>query len=139
MKKLWILAITGLFFFASCGNKAKEVPAVEPQQEECQETKSCCKELTEEQKADIAAWDDWANQTDEKKQDLLAKSKECIDKTLAECKEGECSEKCHEFKSKWETWATLSVDNQKALVDEFKEMAKAKCEKEGCCKEEAKK
>ena len=142
MKKFMFVAIAGLFVFASCGNKAKEVTT--ETEEVTQVDTKCCKELTEEQKADCAAWKDWDNQTPERKQELVNKKKECIDKCMAE-KEAKCAEskeactktdeekaKCAEFKAKWDAFATLTVDEQKALIDEIK------CCKESkkCCKEE---
>ena len=131
-----MIAIASVFFFASCCNKAKETPVED-------EAATCC-ELTEEQKADKAAWEDWDNQTDEQKDELLAKAKECIDKKMAEKAEkcdGEqkevCPEKaakCAAFKAKWEDWDNLDRDAKKALVDETRECCKKKCEKEGQCK-----
>ncbi len=145
MKKLWMLAIAGLFFFASCGNKPAEV-TTEPEAEvktDATECQSACKELTEEQKAEIAAWEDWANQTPEKKEELVAKRKECIDKKMSECcgeKKEECPEqaaKCAEFKAKWDNWNNLDIEAKKALIDEKMSCCKKKCEGkggEGCCK-----
>lgn len=139
MKKLMIVAIAGLFFFASCGNKAKETAVVEPvQQEECQNAdKPCCKEMTEEQKADMEAWKNWDNQTAEKKQELLNKRKENIDKAMAEMNaQGEVPVEFTEFQTKWNNWGNLSVDEQKTLVEEFKGNCASKCGKDkACCKE----
>jgi len=145
MKKLWMIAIAGVFFFASCCNKPKEV-ATEQGEEQTEETK-CCKELTEEQKAAMAAWEDWDNQTPEKKAELVANAKECIDKKMAEHAEKhdgeqkemcpEKAEKCAAFKAKWEKWDELNIEEQKALIDEKMEFCHKNCEKkeaEGCCK-----
>lgn len=146
MKKLFMIAIAGLFFFASCGNKPV-TPAEEPVKEECNK-EQCCKELTEEQKAEMEAWNDWDNQTDEKKAELLANRKACIDQKMAEKKEckkegeepsEECKAKCAERQAKWDSWATLTMDEQKALIDEFGGCCKKECahgEGEGCCKGE---
>ena len=142
MKKLWMIAIAGVFFFASCANKTAQV---EPETDG-QETEQCC-QLTDEQKADLAAWEDWANQTDEQKVELIAKMKACFDQKMAEnaencegVQEEVCPEKaakCAEFKAKWESWETLTIDEQKELIDAKMNCCKAKCEaKEGCTKEE---
>lgn len=146
MKKLFIIAIAGLFTFASCGKKAVE-PATEPVQTEQECEKKC--ELTEEQKAEMEAWANWDSQTDERKAELVANKKACLDKCMAEkaekC-EGEtekCPEKeakCAEMKAKLDNWDNLTIDEKKALLDEF---APKKCCKgegheggEGCCKGE---
>lgn len=132
-----MIAIAGLFFFASCGNKAA-APA-DPVKEECQQEK-CCKELTEEQKAEMEAWKDWDNQTDEKKAELIGMRKACIEEKMGKCDAAkeECPEKaakCAEFKAKWDNFDNLTIDEQKALIDEF-----GCCKKEGekCCKDEQK-
>ena len=142
MKKLWMIAIAGVFFFASCCNKPTEV-ATEPEEEQTEETK-CCKELTEEQKAFFADWDAWESQPDERKAELLESAKKCIDKQMAEHAEkcdGEkekCPkmvEKCAAFKEKWEKWETLTPQEKKDLIDEKMEGCKKNCEKkESCCK-----
>ena len=136
MKKLWMIAIAGVFFFASCGNKAKQVTT----ETEEPEVAKCCDELTEEQKADCAAWEDWDNQTPERQEELVAKMKECFDAKMAEKAEKcdaeqkeECPEKaakCAEFKAKWDSWETLTIAEKKALLDEAKSCCcKKKCEK----------
>jgi len=142
MKKLWMIVIVAVFFFASCGNKAKDVTL--GTDEQATETK-CCKQLTEEQKADLAAWEDWDNQTIEKKQELVVKMKECIDNKMAKKAEKcagekemcpEKAEKCAAFKAKWEDWDNLDLEEQKVLVDEFKAVAK-KCKVKKECAEAA--
>ena len=133
MKKLFTILVAGIFVLASCGNK----PAPVVDEPEVQEEKGCCHEMTEEQKADMAAWEDWANQTEEQQVVLLDKFKACIDAKMAE--KGECTEecpeaakKCEEFKAKWATWETLDIAAKKALIDEVKCCKKECCKKEGC-------
>ncbi|MDR3047572.1 MAG: hypothetical protein LBU51_08190 [Bacteroidales bacterium] len=157
MKKLWMVAVVCAFVFASCGNKA---PKTEENQTCDQTEQKCCKEMTEEQKADCAAWKDWDNQTDEAKAQLVEKFKTCIDTKMAEAKKcceakkdgadkKECTEKkecpekaakCAEFKAKWDNWENLTIDEKKALIDQKMECCKAKCDKEkkGCCDKEKK-
>lgn len=155
---LTLVTIGLLAALTSCGGTDKPKDAAKETKTECADKKDsacckekkegCCKELTEEQKADMAAWNDWDNQTPEKKQELVTKRKECIDKRMAEkkekceAKEGEekkeCPEaakKCAEFKAKWDNWANLTIDEQKALIDECTACCKKACEKkEGECK-----
>lgn len=140
MKKLLMIVVAGLFVFSSCGNNktAETVTTETTVQEECtQGEKGCCKEMTEEQKADMEAWKNWDNQTAEKKQELLAKRKEMIDQKMAEkgeCQKEGCSEECKtrnaELKAKMDNWANLTMDEQKALVDGFG----GGCNKDGGCK-----
>ena len=107
----------------------------------------CHHEMTEEQKADMAAWEDWANQTDEKKADLLNKRKECFDKMVAEkkAKEEEMAAKKAAFEEGMANWDNLSLDEKKALFDNMPCCGEGphpgcghKCHKEGehkCCKD----
>jgi hypothetical protein len=141
MKKLMMIAMVGLFIFAACGNKTKEAaPAEAPQPKECQKgDEPCCPEMTAEQKADCEAWKSWDTQTAEKKQELVAKRKEFIDKMIVEreAKKAEMEAKMADYKAKLATWEKLSVDQQKALVDEFDALSchKMPNDKPGCCKE----
>lgn len=146
-KTLLSLLIVGVMAsFVSCGNNKKEAAtetdATEVKKECCEAEKSCCKEMTEEQKADMAAWNDWDNQTAEKKDELLGKFKACIDKKASECgTKEECAEKkeacpekeaaCAAFKAQLANWDNLTVDEKKVLIDSM-----PKCDKEkACCKE----
>ena len=144
MKKLAVLVSALCFVFVGCNCNA---PATEPTTEDstkCEGKKECC-QMTEEQKADMEAWNDWDNQTAEKQAELVAKRKACIDKKMAEkaekcdaTKEEQCPEKkakCEEMKAKWDKWETLTIDEQKALLDEMKCCGKKKCCKEGDKKE----
>jgi hypothetical protein len=142
MKKLMMIAVAGLFLFASCGNKTQEAaPAEEPQQKECQKGDSpCCKEMNPEQKADCEAWKNWDSQTAEKKQELITKRKECVHKMIVEreAKKAEMEAKMADYKAKLATWDKLTVDQQKALIEEFDALSchKMQGDKPGCCKEE---
>ncbi|MDR1758400.1 MAG: hypothetical protein LBR51_05540 [Bacteroidales bacterium] len=142
MKKIMMIAVAAMFVFASCGNKPKadEVVAEGTPQEET----PCCKEMTEEQKADCADWKNWENLTPERQDELLLKSKECIDKKMAECAEKcegkeepacpEAKAKCEAFKASWENWENLEKEAKKALIDEFRANC---CKAKKCCKKEA--
>jgi hypothetical protein len=153
MKKLVVLIGLVCFVFTACNNKTTqtEEPQQEPQQEQkCEEQKGCCSEMTEEQKAEMEAWKDWDNQTDERKAELVASGKACLDKMMAEkkscCeqKEGEekkecCKDKeakCAEMKAKFDNWDNMTVEEKKALLDGVAACCKEKCCKEGEKKEE---
>jgi hypothetical protein len=146
MKKLAVLISVCCFVFASCNNKPAPEQVDEVAPETCEAKKECC-QMTEEQKADMAAWKDWDNQTIEKKEELVAKCKACIDKKMAEKKEQcdaekteACPEKkakCEEMKAKFDNWDNLTLDEKKALLDEMS-CCKKKCCKDGekkCCKD----
>ncbi|MDR2979191.1 MAG: hypothetical protein LBV02_01920 [Bacteroidales bacterium] len=144
MKKLFIIAVAGVFTFASCGKKPQPVEPeiIQTEEQKCDSTHKCCKELTPEQKAEMDAWNNWDNQTPEKKAELVENRKACIDKMMAE-KAGQCEStkeecpekaaKCAEMKAKMDNWANLTVEEKKALLDEFKPCKK---EGEGCCRGE---
>lgn len=134
MKKLWMIAIASVFFFASCGNKAVEPTVEEPVAEE-----KCC-ELTEEQKADFEAWNNWSSLTEDVQKELVARMKVFFDQKMAEKAEKcdaeqaevcpEKAAKCAEFKAKWEDWDNLTLEAQKELIDAKIECCKKKCEAE---------
>ena len=142
MKKLMMIAVAGLFIFASCGNKTQEpVPVQEPQQKECQKgDQPCCPEMTAEQKAECDAWKNWDSQTAEKKQELVTKRKEFIDKMIAErdAKKAEMEAKMADYKAKLAKWNTLTVEEQKMLIEEFDALSchKMPNDKPECCKEQ---
>ena len=126
MKKL-TLAIAALsFVLVSCNNQPKPEQAVGNQpKQECENQKGqhkCCKDMSEEQKAMFEAWKDWDNQTPEKKAELIAKRKECIDKKIVEqeTREAEMKVKKGEFKAKWANFDKLDIEAQKVLIDEFR-------------------
>ena len=138
MKKLAMLISVCCFVFVSCNNQPAQAPE-ESTEHKCEGHKKCCKELTEEQKADMEAWKNWDSQTTEKKEELVAKRKECIDNRMAKkqekCdaeKKEECpakAAKCAEMKAQFENWDNLTLDEKKALLDEM-----PCCGKKQCCK-----
>ena len=81
----------------------------------CGEKKCGHHEMSEEQKADMAAWEDWANQTDEKKAELLNKRKACYDQKKAQ--EAEMAPIKAEFDAKMANWDNMSLDEKKDLFD----------------------
>lgn len=122
MKKLLFLLIPAFMLGACCNNESKNCPeeneAIEGEHHCCKDgDHKCHHEMTEEQKADIAAWEDWANQTDEKKAELLNKRKECFDKKMAEKDEQEAKRAA--IKEKMANWDNLSLDEKKAIFDEM--------------------
>lgn len=145
MRKLFIIAIAGLFSFASCGNKpaATTEPEVTQEETKCEGEHKCCKELTPEQKAEMEAWNNWDTQTDEQKAELVEKRKECIDKFKAE-KEAKChategeqkeecpekAAKCAKMKETLDNWDNLTIEDQKAFFDAMAAECKEKCNKE---------
>jgi len=160
MKKLLFLLVPAFLLVACCNNEPKQ-EAAEGEQKCCNKEgehkcckegeHKCCHEMSEEQKADMAAWEDWANQTDEKKAELLNKRKECYDKMVAEKKarEEEMAAKKAAFEEGMANWDNLSLDEKKALFDNMPCCGKChkghgchhgegKCCKEGehkCCKD----
>jgi len=145
MKKLMILLAVACLVCVSCGPRTEK--ATEPAQE------SCCS-LTPEQVAMFENWELWA-ELEEGQQELVCEMKAFLDECIAqykekkekcEPKEGEevkevCPEKaakCAEFKAKWEAFETLTLEEQKELLDQKLACIKAKCCKEkgeGCKKE----
>lgn len=155
MKKLFFLLVPAFMLVACCNNEPKQ-EAAEGEHKCCNKEgeHKCCKdgehkchhEMSEEQKADMAAWEDWANQTDEKKAELLNKRKECFDKMVAEKKarEEEMAAKKAAFEEGMANWDNLSLDEKKALFDNMPCCGEGhhhgcghKChgdKPEGCCK-----
>ena len=139
MKKLLVLlTVLCLILAACCGGNQPVAPETE---QGCQKSdKKCCKEMTEEQKQECAEfkakWDDWANLTDDVKQDLIVKRKFCFDKRMEDMKEAEAKMQAHKAKmeEKFAAWETMTLDEQKEFFDECdKHCIKVKT-KEGCCK-----
>ncbi|MDD4848692.1 MAG: hypothetical protein PHR53_08020, partial [Bacteroidales bacterium] len=121
--------------------------------------KKCCHEMTPEEKAFQADWENWATQTEEKKAELVATAKQKLDEKRAACeakkaalteeekaecakKEAEMTEECKAKKAEMEAkkaeldaklanWANLTVEEQKVLIDEVKANCKChgKCQK----------
>ena len=137
MKKLAIIVCACSLIFAGCQNKevkTDETAAPEPQEEQM------CPEM-QKKKAMCEAWQQWDQQTDEMKAELIADRKAKI----AECeaKKAECGAKKAEFEAKkaefektWaENWAKfdeLGIEEQKALIDNYMMF---NCPKH-CCKGE---
>ena len=125
MKKLMLLIAAACFVFVSCNNKsAEETVATEENTEVAAEEQHCC-QMTEEQKAFKADWENWENQTEERKAELIAKAKECFDKRMAECEahKAECEAKNGEIEKVMANWDNMTIEEQKAFLGE------------GCCKD----
>lgn len=155
MKKLMLLIAATCFVFVSCNNKpAEETVATEENTEVAAEEQHCC-QMTEEQKSFKADWENWENQTEERKAELIAKAKECFDKRMAECeahkaeceankpeceaKKAECEAKKAEIEKVMANWDNMTIEEQKTFFDENAPCCKGhKCckeAKEGCCKD----
>lgn len=155
MKKLMLLIAAACFVFVSCDNTPnEEATTPEENTEVAADEHQCCHEMTEEMKAFKAEWDNWANQTDEKKAELVAQAKECFDKAMAdfeahkaeceankpecEAKKAECEARKAEMDAKLADWDNMSIDDKKAFLDEYAPCCHGpKCckgEGEGCCK-----
>ncbi|MBO4480963.1 MAG: hypothetical protein J5719_00225 [Bacteroidales bacterium] len=125
MKKLFLLAAACCFLFASCCNCNKDkAEAKECEKQECAMKKGdmpCCKEMTEEQKAECEAWKNFDSLTAEEQEALVNKKKEAIDQMKAEkeAREKEMAEKKAAFEAKWANWDQLTTAEKKALLDEM--------------------
>lgn len=131
MKRLSLLAGVLCLVFVACCSKTE----TEPKQDEVTEKQACnkeespcCKNMTEEQKAECKEfcekWKDFDNQTEEVQKDLVLKAKAKIDE-----QEAEMAAKKAEFDAKWVNFNNLPVGEQKALIE-----MKMHCKKGNCCK-----
>ena len=90
MKKLFIMmAALCCMTFIACNNNKPAEKAAECTEMQAQD-KPCCKEMTEEQKAEMEAckkaaedWQNWENITDERKAELLDQRKAKYDEMQA--------------------------------------------------------
>jgi hypothetical protein len=141
MSKLLVsLTALCLILASCCGNQG--TPATDATEKECckkHEEGKCCQGMTEEQKQACAEfkekWDNWVNLTDEVKQELIGKRKDCFDKKMEELKEMEAKMQEHKaaMEAKLATWATMTLDQQKAFFDEFGTCCAKKCCEKKCC------
>ena len=136
MKKLFVCAFAACFALAACCNKTENQPeeATAPVEEKsCPEMEKC--------KAQCEAWQNWDQQTDEQKAELIADRKAKIEE--AEARKAECEAKKAEFEAKkaefeanwaanWAKFDEMSMDEQKALIDDYM-MFNAPCPKPHHC------
>lgn len=148
MKKLMLIVMGLTLLFAACNNC--QAPAEE---EVATEATGC--QMTEEQKAFKADWENWANLTEEQKVALVAKAKENYEAKKAACEakhaemteeqKAECAAKVAamteeeqaqkaerdakkaELEAKMVNWETMTVEEQKVLIDELSTCCKHKC------------
>ena len=134
MKKLFVIVCACGLIFTGCKNKEvteETTEPVAPQEEQMDPEMEKCKAMCE-------AWQNWDQQTDEMKAELIADRKAKI--TEQEARKAECEAKKAEFEAKkaefektWaENWAKfdeLSIDEQKALIDNYMMF---NCPKHGC-------
>jgi hypothetical protein len=130
-----ILLAVSCLFFVSC--TPKPAPVVEAEETVCP------------MMAMLEKWDTFADLDEEGQVALIAEAKALFDAKYEEnkeCEAEECAEKCPEkeaecaaFKAKWEDFANLPMEEQKALLDQAFECVKKCCkdkeEGEGCCKD----
>jgi len=103
-----ILMAACCLVFASCNKKAKEDPVLTPEQQE----------LAEKQKQymkDREDWINWENQTDERKAELLNKSKAAYEKKKAAQEEREARKA--KFEEALANWENLSLDERRAAFE----------------------
>ncbi len=148
MKKLTLLLGALCFVFASCCNNAEQTTengVVTEQTEKCskkecpkdkccKKERACCPKMTEEERAEMEAfkaqWKDWENQTEEVKKELIDKAICKINAKEAFKKEMEA--KIAEMETKWQNISSLSLEEQKEVIDW--KMGKRCCKKQKCDK-----
>lgn len=106
-----------------------------------------------------ATWANYDLLTDDQKTTLVTQIKDSLDLLFADC-ESQCKAKCEEavegvevilteeelakqaacaeFKARWATFAEMTLEQKKAILDEILAVkcCKGEAEGEGCCKEE---
>ena len=103
-----ILMAACCLVFASCNKKAKEDPVLTPEQQE----------MAEKQKQYMKDREDrinWENQTDERKAELLNKSKAAYEKKKAAQEEREARKA--KFEEALANWENLSLDERRAAFE----------------------
>ncbi|MCR4737671.1 MAG: hypothetical protein K5846_05880 [Bacteroidales bacterium] len=130
MKKLMILMATCCLVFASCNKKAKEEPLQTPEQQEMSEKQK-------QRMQDREDWVSWENLTDERKAELLNKSKAAYDKQKAAQEEREARKA--KFEEAMANWDNLSLDERRAafeLIYPSRPESKGECKDEDKCSQE---
>lgn len=126
-----------LTFTACNNNKPAEQPA---EGTEMQSEEPCCKEMTEEQKAQMEAckkaaedWENWENISEDRKNELLNDRKAKYDE-MQEMKKAQ-EEKKAAFEAAMNNWDNLTIDERKAAFDNMGCCGGCKKgEGKGCCK-----
>jgi hypothetical protein len=140
MRKLLVSLTALCLILASCCGNQTPVDATEKGCCKKSEEQKCCKGMTEEQKQACAEfkakWEDWANLTDEVKQELIGKRKECFDKKMEEIKETEAKMQAHkaEMEAQLANWENMTLDQQKEFFDNYGNICIKVKTKEGCHK-----
>jgi peptidoglycan hydrolase CwlO-like protein len=129
MKKLSLLAGALCFVFVACCNKTTEPKQEEATEKTCEQKEhKCCKDMTEEQKAECKEfcekWKDFDNQSEDVQKELVLKAKAKIDEY-----EAKMAAQKADFEAKWANFSNLPVDEQKTLIE-----MKMNCHKGDCCK-----
>lgn len=126
-----LLAAVCCLVFASCKNENK--PAETTDSTAVTEQAPVEPVVNQDSLNFVTDWNNWENLTPERKAELVAQKKGCVEHKLAECNPTE-KEKIAEkkaFEEKWANFDKLTVDEQKALIDEFP--CKHNCGDQACC------
>jgi len=124
MKKLIMLMAVCCLVFSSCNKQEKEKSAQTPEQQEMAEKQK-------QRMQDREDWVNWENLTDERKAELLNKSKEVYDKQKAAKEEKEARKA--KFEEAMANWDNLSLDERR---DAFELMYPSRPESKNMCKDE---
>jgi len=138
MKKLMILLAVACLVFISCGTRTEKVTDAD---------ETVCV-LTPEQ---LENWANWDKLDEEAQVVLIGEMKVYLDECKAKC-EAKCKEakegdeevivdpekeaKCAEFKAKWDAFDTLTLEEQKAMIDQVLEHKEKCCKAKEVCQEE---
>ena len=133
-----LMAAACCLTFTACNNNKTAEQSAECTEMQAEEP--CCKEMTEEQKAQMEAckkaaedWENWENITDERKAELLDQRKAKYDEMQAMKKAQE--EKKAAFEAAMNNWDKLTIDEKKAAFDNLGCCGGCKGgDKPGCCK-----
>lgn len=138
MKKLMLLAAVCCFVFASCKQENKPVETTDTTVVEQPAPAPVVNQDSLDQVQAMTDWSNWETITPERKAELVAKFKTCVEKGLAECQPTEKAKIAEKkaFEKKWAKFDKLTVDEQKALIDEFP--CKHNCGDQACCNGENK-
>ena len=140
MKKLFFTLGLACLFMVACNNtpKQQDQPAEQPTEQTAETTEAAPEERHCPMHDLRAEYENWDNLTDEAKAELNQKAvaifnemdaqraqmeaqgEQIADQVveMTEEQRAECESKCAEMKAKWENFATMTVDEQRALIME---------------------